>query len=84
MKNILKIYFAFVFVLFIMQFSTIKLYPWFKHYGGTQRDYGVSIRQTSNGGYIVAGHTESYTYGSADFAIYKIEQKLTYPSNNRD
>jgi len=45
---------------------------WFKHYGGTENDYALSIQQTSDGGYIVAGDTNSYTYGSYDFAIYKL------------
>jgi len=45
---------------------------WFKHYGGTSGDRGYSIQQTSDGGYIVAGYTESYTHGSSDFAIYKL------------
>jgi len=45
---------------------------WFKHYGGTSDDFGDSIQQTSDGGYIVAGHTNSYSYGSSDFAIYKL------------
>jgi len=46
---------------------------WFKHYGGTGEDIACSIQQTSDGGYIVAGDTESYTYGSDDFAIYKLD-----------
>jgi len=45
---------------------------WFKHYGGANNDYGLSIQQTSDGGYIVAGWTESYSYGASDFAIYKL------------
>jgi len=45
---------------------------WFKHYGGANDDYGRSIQQTSDGGYVVAGYTYSYTYGSEDFAIYKL------------
>jgi len=73
MKIIFKICFAFICILFLMQFSTVKLYPWFKHYGGTQRDLGASIQQTSDGGYIVAGYTESYTYGGDDFAIYRLD-----------
>jgi len=46
---------------------------WFKHYGGTGNDRGRSIQQTSDGGYVVAGHTESYTHGADDFAIYKLD-----------
>jgi len=46
---------------------------WFKHYGGTNNDYGQSVQQTSDGGYIVAGWTYSYTYGGTDFAIFKLD-----------
>ena len=33
---------------------------WAKTYGGSSSDYGYSVRQTSDGGYIVAGYTESF------------------------
>jgi len=46
---------------------------WFRHYGGTNADIAHSIQPTSDGGYIVAGTTESYTYGNSDFAIYKLD-----------
>jgi len=74
MRLISKIFCVFFCILFLLQFSAFKLYPgWFKHYGGTNYDLGKSIRQTSDGGYIVAGRTESYTYGDEDFAIYKLD-----------
>jgi len=74
MKLFFKILITFIFILFLLQFSEIKVYPgWFKHYGGTSADYAQSIQQTSDGGYIVAGVTKSYTYGNDDFAIYKLD-----------
>jgi len=73
MKIFFKILITFIFFVFLMQFSAVKVYPgWFKHYGGTGGDYGRSIQQTVDGGYIVAGETYSYTYGGTDFAIYKL------------
>jgi len=58
---------------------------WIAIRGGAQDDESYSIQRTSDGGYIVAGQTKSYTYGDSDFAIYKIEQSgLTYPINKRD
>ena len=46
---------------------------WAKTYGGTGDDYADSIQQTSDGGYIVAGRTESYGAGNSDFWILKLE-----------
>jgi len=46
---------------------------WFKHYGGTGYDEAWSIQQTSDGGFVVAGETASYTYGADDFGIYKLD-----------
>jgi ribosomal protein S11 len=36
---------------------------WAKTYGGTYYDYAYSVQQTSDGGYIVAGYTNSFSAG---------------------
>jgi hypothetical protein len=33
---------------------------WTKNYGGTSDDFGYSVQQTSDGGYIVAGYSSSF------------------------
>jgi hypothetical protein len=44
---------------------------WTKTFGGTGTDVGFSIKQTTDGGYIIAGSTLSF--GSGDFDIYLIK-----------
>jgi len=72
MKTFKKNLGIFIFLILFMQFSALRVYPWFKHYGGTDSDFDFSIQQTSDGGYITTGYTYSYTYGGADFAVYKL------------
>jgi hypothetical protein len=42
---------------------------WAKTYGGTYSDWAYSVQQTSDGGYIVAGHTYSFVTGDDIFII---------------
>ena len=54
-----------------------KTYPdgsiqWQKYYGGDDLDFGESVRQTSDGGYIVTGFTYSYGNGETDVYLLKI------------
>jgi uncharacterized delta-60 repeat protein len=46
---------------------------WQKTYGGTGDDLAYSIRQTSDGGYIVAGETASSGAGYSDFWVLKLD-----------
>jgi len=70
MKLFLKTLFIFILLLILVYPNVAQ--TWFKHYGGMNDEWGYSIEQTSDGGYIVAGQTDSYTYGGDDFAIYKL------------
>jgi hypothetical protein len=40
---------------------------WERNYGGTERDYGYSVQQTQDGGYIVAGYTYSFGPGTPQY-----------------
>ena len=51
---------------------------WSKTFGGTDSDWACSVQQTRDGGYILAGTTESYGAGWNDFWLVKVrgpEQK---------
>lgn len=46
---------------------------WQKAYGGLNSDWAVSIQQTNDGGYIVAGGTNSFGAGQSDIWILKLD-----------
>jgi hypothetical protein len=45
---------------------------WSKTFGGSDSDWGVSVQQTSDGGYVIAGYTRSYGAGSYDAWLMKV------------
>ena len=46
---------------------------WTKEYGGRAGDWGCSVEQTSDGGYIIAGYTNSFSASAGDNDIYLIK-----------
>ena len=53
--------------------SEPPLTEWNKTYGGAKGDVAMSLVQTSDGGYALAGHTESFGAGWADFWLVKTD-----------
>ncbi len=45
---------------------------WYKTYRGSENDHAYSIQQTTDGGYVVAGETESFGAGNTDIWILKL------------
>jgi hypothetical protein len=63
---------------------------WDYAYGGTENDWGYSLVQTSDGGYVIAGQTDSFGAGSGDFWLVKtdefgnMEWNRTYGGTSQD
>jgi hypothetical protein len=63
---------------------------WQKTYGGSNGDLALSVNQTSDSGYIVAGYTRSFGAGSYDFWVLKLDSagntiwQKTYGGNGSD
>jgi uncharacterized delta-60 repeat protein len=58
---------------YIMKLDTAGELVWEKTFGGTLNDAANSVQQTADGGYVVAGFTESNGAGGSDVYILKID-----------
>lgn len=63
----------------VVKSNSLGSIQWEKTYGGTGYDYGYSIKQTADGGYIVAGYSESAdgdvtgNHGGGDCWVIKLD-----------
>ena len=63
---------------------------WERTLGANHTDKGLSVEQTSDGGYIITGNTQSYGYGGTDVYLIKtcsdgyLEWEKTFGGNNWD
>jgi hypothetical protein len=58
---------------FLMKANSLGNVLWTKSYGGDSMDYGMSVQQTSDGGYIITGVTESFGSGKEDLYLIKTD-----------
>ena len=54
---------------------------WNQTYGGTGNDYAYSVVETSDGGYAIAGYTDSFGAGNNDFWLVKTDATGTQEWN---
>ncbi len=57
----------------VLKLNSNGTVAWQKTYGGTKVDYANSIQQTADGGYIVAGYTNSFGAGGVNFWVLKLD-----------
>ncbi len=55
---------------------------WSNTFGGADHDYALSVAQTSDGGFVLAGSTESFGAGSTDAYLVKPERSRVDPWPN--
>ncbi|MHC3129465.1 MAG: hypothetical protein IBV52_05250 [Candidatus Bathyarchaeota archaeon] len=52
---------------------------WNQTYGGAELDFGLSVVETSDGGYAIAGSTSSFGAGGYDFWLLKSDENGIIP-----
>ncbi len=82
--------FTFAFLGISMFIAQPSYAQWAATYGGNFSDWASSIQQTSDGGYIVAGSTESFGAEGGDFWVLKLDSvgniqwQKTYGGNDEE
>jgi hypothetical protein len=58
---------------YILKINASGNLVWEKNIGGKENDEGNSVHETSDGGYVVAGNTNSFGAGSSDVYLVKVD-----------
>ncbi len=57
---------------YIIKTNGFGVLEWQKFYGGINDEYGWNINQTSDGGYVIAGYTNSFGNGAQDIYVIRL------------
>ena len=60
---------------YILKLNSDGIVQWTKTFGGSSYDVATSIQDTSDGGYLVVGHTKSFGAGGWDVYILKLDSQ---------
>lgn len=58
---------------YLLKTDSIGNVMWTKTYGGSSSDYGYSVKQTVDGGFVIAGYTNSFGAGQFDLYVIKTD-----------
>lgn len=72
--NYLEKFIAVISILLLLIGCAKKEASWDKTFGGRGKDWGQSVLQTSDGGYVIAGRTTSFGKGKDDVYLVKADQ----------
>ena len=56
----------------VLKLSLAGVIEWQHTYGGSGDDVAYAVQETSDGGYVVAGYTDSFGAGESDYWILKL------------
>ena len=76
--------------IFVLRLNGDGTIFWQKTYGGSDIDIAYDLHQTSDGGYVVAGYTKSFSDGDKDICVLKLDSEgavswqTTYGGTQKD